>query len=168
MMKLRPRDLILIAVAVVIVLVIAVFGFPNTGSTEVTVTGNVTIELANAPSAINQGMNTTWRLVGGSWTNSTTVNSLGQTVWIIENVTSKSSCYDQLVSASRIAGFDLESQNQTLGLIVTSIGGASNLEFEGRAWQYYVNGVYANRACNIVTVANGDHVVWKYQPNQMG
>ncbi len=168
MMKLRPRDLILMAVAVVIVLVIALFGFPNTGSTGVTVRGNLTIELADAPSPINQGMNTTWTLVGGSWTNTTTVNSLGQTVWIFENVTSNSSCYDQLLSASRIAGFSIESQNQTLGLIVTSIGGASNLEFEGRAWQYYVNGVYANRACNIVTVANGDNVVWKYQPNQMG
>ena len=46
MMKLRPRDLIMIAVAVVIVLVIALFGFPNTGSTEVTVKGNITAGFA--------------------------------------------------------------------------------------------------------------------------
>ena len=168
MMKLRPRDLIMIALVVVIVLIIAVFGFPNTGSTEVSIKSNLTIDFANVPSPTNQGMNTTWKMTGGSSTSSISNNSQGQTVWIFENITSKSNCYDQLVSASRIAGFEIGSQNQTLGLIVTSIGGAANLEFEGRAWQYYVNGMYANRACNIVTVANDDHVIWKYQPNQLG
>ncbi|MGD0817199.1 MAG: DUF4430 domain-containing protein [Methanomassiliicoccales archaeon] len=168
MMKLRPRDWIMIAVAVVIILIIALFGFPNTGSTEATVKTSITIEFANAPTQMNQGKNTTWNMVEGNWISSLTNNSQGETVWKFENVTSKSSCYDQLMAAAHIAAFEVESQNQTLGLIVTSIGACSNLEFEGRAWQYYVNGVYANRACNIVTVANGDHVVWKYQPNQMG
>ena len=168
MMKLRPRDLIMIAVVVVIVLIIALFGFPNTGSTDITIKSNLTIEFANAPSIKNQGMNTTWKMVSGSWTSSMSNNSQGQTVLIFENITSKSNCYDQLVAASRIADFEIGSQNQTLGLIVISIGGAANLDFEGRAWQYYVNGIYANRACNIVTVANDDHVLWKYQPNQLG
>lgn len=168
MPKLRPRDYILIVLAVVIILVIALFGFPNTGNTEVTVKSSLTIQFADAPAPMNQGKNTTWTMAGGSWASSVVNNTSGETVWIFENVTSKSNCYDQLVSASRVGAFDVGSQNQSLGLIVISIAGDSNLEFEGRAWQYYVNGAYANRACNIVTVANGDNVVWKYQPNQMG
>jgi hypothetical protein len=168
MRKLGPRDWILIVVAVVIVLVIALFGFPNTGSTDITVKSSLRIEFANAPAPLNQGENTTWTQVGGVWTPSVTSNLKGETIWTFVNVSSKSNCYDQLVSASRIAPFSVDSQNQSLGLIVVSVGGDSNLAYEGRAWQYYVNGVYANRACNIVTVANGDNVVWKYQPNQMG
>lgn len=166
-MKLNVRDAILIVVAAVIVAVIAVFAFPNLGSTSDTVVSSVSIDFYDAPAPIHQGNITTWTLVDGQWRMSSVDNG-GHTIWVFRNLTSKSSCYDQLVAAAGIAHFSVESQNQSLGLIITAIGGDSNLQYEGRAWQYYVNGVYANRACSVITVGNGDQVIWKYLPNQMG
>jgi Domain of unknown function (DUF4430) len=158
---------ILFAVVIVVVLGLLLMVYFQTGNTTATVTTKLTVNLYDAPSPINQGNTTVWTKVGDSWTNTTYANGDGGTIWVFENITGNSNCYDQLVNASVIAGFGIEVDHQPLGLIVTSIADDGNLEHDGRAWQYFVNGVYANRASNIFAISNGDVVEWKYIPNQM-
>ncbi|TFF91613.1 DUF4430 domain-containing protein [Candidatus Thorarchaeota archaeon] len=43
---------------------------------------------------------------------------------------------------------------------VTSIAGTQN--DATKAWQYWVNGIYASVACNIFEVSDGDTIVWNY------
>ncbi|MCX6651939.1 MAG: DUF4430 domain-containing protein [Methanomassiliicoccales archaeon] len=165
-MKLSSKDVVLVAVAAVVILVIALFGFPNTGSTGETVTTTISIQFFDAPAPIHPGNLTTWALVGGEW-HMTSASNGGSTTWVFKNVTSKSSCYEQLLEAGRIAPFHIDSRNESLGIFVTAIAGEFNQEGGGPGWQYYVNGVYANRACSIITIDNGDQVAWKYQTNQI-
>jgi hypothetical protein len=137
------------------------------GSTTDTVTTKLTINLYDAPAPLHPGNTTTWAKVGGSWTSTSVANADNGTVWVFEDVTSKSNCYDQLMVASAIAGYNVTTETQPLGLIVTAIADDSNLEHDGRAWQYFVDGVYANRASNVFAISNGAVVEWKYIPNQL-
>jgi len=167
-MKLKPVDLALIALAVVIVLVAAVLLLSSGGSTGDTVTTTVRLEFGSAgvPAPINQGNDTVWTKVGNEWTRSSMANSSGTTTWTFRNLTSSSNCYEQLMAAAKIGGFPVGAENQTMGIIVTDIAGDYNLEHENRAWQYFVDGVYANKACNKFAITDGDVVVWRYITNQ--
>jgi len=167
-MKLKSVDLVLIALAVVIVIVAAAYLLSSNGSTGNTVTATIRLEFGSAgvPAPINQGNDTVWIQVGGTWTMTTTANSSGVTTWTFINLTSSSNCYDQLMAAAKIGGFSVVTDNQTLGTLVTGIANDTNLEHENRAWQYYVNGVYANMACNKYAITNGDVVAWRYITNQ--
>lgn len=166
-MKLSPKDIALVAVAAVIILVIALFGFPNTGSTTQTVTTDLTIQFFGAPAPIHPGNLTTWTLAGGVWHMTSVSDPGGNTTWVFKNIEGNSSCYAQLLVAGKVAPFHIDSRNETMGTLVTAIAGDTNQEGGGLCWQYYVNGVYANRACSVITIGNGDQVAWKYQSNQL-
>jgi hypothetical protein len=167
-MKLKPVDLALIVLAVVIVIVAAALLLSTGGSTGDEVTTTVRLEFGSpgVPSPINPGNDTVWTKVGNEWAVTSKPNSSGITTWTFRNLTSGSNCYDQLMAAAKIGGFHVVADNQTMGTIVTEIANDANLEHESRAWQYYVNGVYANKACNKFAILNGDVVIWKYITNQ--
>jgi uncharacterized protein (UPF0333 family) len=160
-MKLKVKDAALIIIAVVIVAVIVVFGFPSQGLTGNTVTATLTIDFVESQAPVYAGNLTTWTNVDGSWTISTVPND-GHSVWVFENMTSKSNCYDQLMAASAIGHFTMHVQNQTLGTFVDGIAGIQNQD-PGAGWQYYINGVYANRACNLNAISIDDEIIWIYQ-----
>ncbi len=162
-MKLKVKDAALIIIAVVIVAVIVVFGFPSQGATGDTVTATLTIDFAESQAPAYSGNLTTWTMIDGSWT-ITSVPNDGHSVWVFENMTSQSNCYEQLIAASSIGHFTMQVQNQTLGTFVDSIAGVQNQD-PGAGWQYYINGVYANRACNLNAISNGDEIIWIYQLN---
>jgi hypothetical protein len=156
--------------ALVVIIVLAGAGlavYLSTGETGATVRTDLSIDFATAPAPLYQGNTTTWTESGGSWTHVSIASPDGHTVWVFENITGRSNCYDQLLGAVQIAGFEVRTENQTLGLLVTSIGGDDNLEYSGLAWQYYVNGVYGNRACNKSAIVDGDVVAWRYMSNQL-
>lgn len=167
-MKLKPVDLALVALAAVVIIVGASYLVSSGGSTGEKVTTTVRFEFGSAdvPAPINPGNDTVWTEVEGAWTSTTEVNATGTTSWLFRNITSDSNGYDQLLAAARIGGFPVVHEDQTLGLIITSIAGDSNLQYESRAWQYFVNGVYANKACNKYVLTDGDTVAWRYITNQ--
>jgi hypothetical protein len=144
-MKLKVKDAVLIIIAVVIVAVIVVFGFPSQGLTGNTVTATLTIDFAASQAPAYAGNLTTWTKVDGSWAISTVPN-----------------CYEQLMAASSLGHFTMHVQNQTMGTFVDGIAGLHNQD-PGAGWQYYINGVYANRACNLNAIINGDEIIWIYQ-----
>lgn len=167
MVKLRPVDVAMIAIAAVILVVIAVFGFPaapgsNDGDK---VTTTLVIDFWGTAAPLNPGNTTTWEKVGGTWQATTEAhNDTVNDRWVLKNISSGANCYLQLLAGASIGGFAVVTDNQTLGMLVTSIAGLVNQEGGGPGWQYYVNEVYANRACNMVGVENGDIVEWKYRP----
>jgi hypothetical protein len=163
MVKLKGKDIALIAIAAVIIVVIVAFGFPSPGGSGGQVTATLTIDFVDADALFNPGNMTTWEKVGGSW-QATTESNANHSVWVFKNVTSESNCYLQLLAASSIGGFKVVTDNQTLGILVTSIAGLTNQLSGGPGWQFYVNGAYANRACNLVGVESGDRIEWKYMP----
>jgi hypothetical protein len=160
-MKLKIKDAVLIVIALVIVAVIVVFGFPNPGPTGITVTTTLSIDFSEWQAPAYSGNLTTWTKVDGSWT-ITSVPNDGHGVWVFKNITSKSNCYEQLLAASSLAQFSVHVQNQTLGTLVDAIAGVEN-QHPGAGWQYYLNGVYANRACNLNAINNGDEILWIFQ-----
>ena len=160
-MKLTPKDVVLAIIAVVIVAVIVIFGFPSQGQTGSMVTATLTIDFAESHAPAYPGNLTTWSKVDGSWTIASVPNA-GHSIWVFENITSVSNCYGQLVAASNLGHFAMHVQNQTLGTFVDNIAGIQN-EDPGAGWQYYINGVYANRACNLNAISNGYDVRWIFQ-----
>ena len=163
MSKLKRTDLVLIAIVAVIIVIIAAFAFPDLGGSEEDVTTTLTIDFIDTDAPLNPGNATTWEMVDGDW-QATTVENSGHSVWTFKNITSGSNCYLQLIEAASIADFEVETQNQTLGLLVTSIAGLTNQVGGGPGWQFYLNGVYGSRACNVIAIANSDIVEWKYMP----
>ncbi|MDD1756231.1 MAG: DUF4430 domain-containing protein [Methanomassiliicoccales archaeon] len=163
MSKLKRTDLALIAIVIVIIVIIAVFAFPDLSGSEDDVTTDLSIDFVDTAAPIHPGNITTWEMVSGEW-QATTVENSGHSVWTFKNITSGSNCYLQLMEAASIADFAVGTQNQTLGLLVTSIADLTNQVGGGPGWQFYLNGVYGNRACNMISIANGDSVEWKYTP----
>lgn len=160
---------IVIAAALVIGMGLLLAVYLQGGATGEAVTADLTIELGDAPASIHPGNRTVWTHQDGEWAYTTEANG-GSTVWTFEGLPSRSNCYDQLMAAAAIAGFTVDTEAQPLGLLVVSIDGLDNNEpavDDGkRAWQFYVDGVYGTRACNITPVAQGGEVVWKYIANQ--
>lgn len=160
---------VVLVVAVVAVGAIALLSFfQGGGGTDKTVTTNLSIEFFGAPDVtIHKGNITTWAMVNGEWAIITTeAQQDGNTTWTFQGIIGRSNCYDPLLEAARIAGTAVAAENQTMGTMVISIDGVSNMEFEARGWQYYVNGTYGNKACNLYALEEGDSVVWKYNTNQ--
>lgn len=157
------KNLILVIAAVVVVALVGVYVLYGSGSTTDTVKTKIAIRFYDAPASINPGNVTTWN--NGAIV-SVFPSTDNYTVYVFENVTSQSNCYAQLVAALSMAHLSFDSENQSMGTIVTAIDGDSNLEHSGRAWQYFVDDVYANRACNYVSIANEDVVEWRYITNQ--
>jgi hypothetical protein len=163
MVKLKGKDIALIAIAAVMIVVIAAFGFPSPAGSGGQVTTTMIIDFEDSDAPLNPGNRTTWEMVGGSW-KATTESNANHSVWVFKNVTSGSNCYLQLLAASSIGGFQVATDNQTLGMLVTSIAGLTNQLGGGPGWQFWVNGVYANRSCNQIGIEDGDTVEWRYKP----
>jgi hypothetical protein len=130
-----------------------------------TVTTMITIDFVGAASPTNPGNLTTWTKIDGSWLKTSVANN-GHSVWIFENVTSKPTCYAQLLVAEEIAGFsDSNASYSSLGgIIIQGMAGLDNQNNGGPGWQYYLNGMYANRSCSLNYLSNGDTVLWMYKP----
>jgi hypothetical protein len=164
-MKKTTTALFAVGTVVVLGLLLLVY-MQSLGTTTGTATTTLTIETKGATGTINPGNTTTWTYSNGAWTSTTHVSAGGNTTYVFEGLTVKSNCYDQLITASNIAGFDVVSDNQTLGLIVTGIDGIANQGNTHDNWQYYVNGVYANKGCAVYALNDGDKVEWKFTSNQ--
>lgn len=169
-MKLKKIDVALIAIIAVVAVAGAAYWLSISGSTGNTVTTTIRLEFGptnEVTAPFHPGNDTVWTKSGNGWTATTSPNASGGTSWTFEDVSSASNCWDQLlVAVNHIGGFHIDSENQTLGLIVTGIGHIGNLQYHSRAWQYYVDGVYANMACNLYAIHDGDTVIWRYITNQ--
>jgi hypothetical protein len=140
------------------------------GNASEPVSGNMTIELYDAPATIHQGNLTVWTYEGGQWTYTTATDNSGNTTWVFEGLTNMTSSYDMLMAASSIAGFTVETDNQVQGTLVTAIDGIENndpaISGGEKAWQFLVDGTYANRAANKYPISEGSEVTWRYMTNQ--
>jgi hypothetical protein len=85
------------------------------------------------------------------------------------NGTLNNTAFSILREASARLGFDLDYMRYTLppGVFVTSINGTPNGE-GGSFWQYWVDGVYGNRAADQYELHDGDSVRWAFVPPQEG
>ena len=130
-----------------------------------TVTTTFTIDFMGADSPTDPGNLTTWTRTSEGWSKTSVAND-GHSVWVFANVTSKPTAFDQLKAAEKIGGFnDTNSPYGYIGGIeIQSLAGLANSNSGGPGWQYYVNGVYANRSCSLYYLSNGDNVVWMYKP----
>jgi hypothetical protein len=141
------------------------------GNASQPVSADMTVELYDAPATIHRGNLTVWTNDDGEWTYTTEDNG-GNTTWVFKGLTNMTSSYDMLMAASSIAGFTVGTENQTLGLLVTAIDGIENndpaISDGERAWQFLVDGDYANRACNKYPISEGSEVTWRYMTNQFG
>jgi hypothetical protein len=91
-----------------------------------------------------------------------TLSNGGKTVWVFNNVTSGSTVLDLVEECSKIGGFEIVTKHYIgLGTLMESIGGVHN-EKPGRGWQYYVNGQYATKACDLFAMDNNDVVTWMF------
>lgn len=159
---------VVLVVAVVAVGAIVLLSFYPTGSaTDKTVSTNLTINFFGAPGVtVHEGNITTWTMVDGEWRNTSVAQPDGNTTWVFQNITAASNCYDLLVAAVAIAGAPIHAEEQSLGTFVVSVDGVANMDYQSRGWQYTVNGVYGNNACNLHAIHSGDDVVWNYQVNK--
>lgn len=164
------KNVFLLVAVVAVGVIVLLYAFPSGEGTEETVTTDLTINFFGAPDVtVHKGGITTWRMVDGQWTSTTEPEQGGNTTWVFLGITGKSNCFDQLKEAVRIAGLPQEAvgnESMPLGTFVKSIDGVANEEFEARGWQYYVNGDYGNKACNLYALVDGDNVEWKYMTNQ--
>ncbi len=130
-----------------------------------TVTTTVTIDFVDAASPTDPGSLTTWKKVDGVWTKTSVANG-GHSVWVFENVTSKPNCFAQLQAAESIGGFGDTNTSYSIigGIKIESLAGLVNQNGGGPGWQYWVNGVYANRSSSLFYISSGDEVTWMYKP----
>jgi hypothetical protein len=130
-----------------------------------TVTTTTTIDFVDASAPTDPGNITTWTRVGNEWLKTSVANG-GHSVWVFVNVTSKPTCYAQLQAIEGIAGFEDTnvSYSEIGGILIQGLAGLENQNNGGPGWQYYLNGVYANRSCSLNYLSNGDIVVWMYKP----
>jgi hypothetical protein len=171
----KKSTTVLFAVFTVVLLgLLLLVYYQGIGNTTGTATTDLTIEFHNVPESmisatyVNIGNTTVWAKVGETWMSTTSTNANGSTIWVFKNITSSSNCYDQLLVASRIVGFEVDVKDYAMGTMVTKLAAVENDEFDARGWQYYVNGIYGNKASNLYSISNGDSVRWDYLSNQAG
>ena len=75
----------------------------------------------------------------------------GETVWQIM----------QKALAEKGISLEYEEYDGGLGVLITKIGNKKNGD-EGKYWQYFVNGEYANMGASNYIVKNGDIIEWKF------
>jgi hypothetical protein len=160
----KRKDTILVGVAAVVIALAAAFYLSTLSGPSTAVSTTLTIDFYSASSPINPGNTTTWTWDGSSWSVDTEVNLSGNSVWIFKDLPSDSDCLSQLLAAKTAANFTVETETFPMGIKVNGIAGLVNQNGGGPGWQYYVNGVYANKACNLYTISNGDSVSWQYKP----
>ncbi len=97
------------------------------------------------------------------------VNGPGWTIGYGPVTTVNNTAFGILLEASRHLGFPLDWVNYTVpsGVFVTSINGTPNGQ-GGMAWQYWVGGVYGDRAANLYPLQDGNTVTWRFATDQGG
>ena len=80
--------------------------------------------------------------------------------------TNNATVADFLFECAEIHGFEVESQyfSGYNSYYITSINGIKE-GIDGRYWQYYVNGEYADVGCSKYVLNDNDLVEWKFEPN---
>ena len=80
--------------------------------------------------------------------------------------TNNATVADFLFECAEIHGFKVESQyfSGYNSYYITSINRIKE-EMDGRYWQYYVNGEYADVGCSKYVLNDNDLVEWKFEPN---
>ncbi len=81
--------------------------------------------------------------------------------------TTNNTAYGLLIEASRALGFPVASQEYSFpgGEFVIAINGSANVP-GGLGWQYWVSGVYGDRASDLFPLHSGDTVLWQYTTDQ--
>lgn len=136
------------------------------GNASGSMSGELTVELYNAPASLHRGNLTVWTNDGGEWSYTTEDNG-GNTTWVFKGLTNVSSSYDMLMAASSIAGFTVETENYpAMGTFVTAIDGIVNnddtISNGERAWLFKVDGDYITRACDKYPISEGSKVTCGY------
>ncbi len=160
----KKKDIILVGVVVAVVALAVAYYLSTQSGPSTNVSTTLTIDFHSSGSPINPGNTTTWTWDGSSWSVHTEANLSGNSVWIFKNMPSGSDCLSQLLAAKDVAGFTVETETFPMGIKVNAIAGFVNQNGGGPGWQYYVNGIYANKACNLYTISKGDSVIWQYKP----
>lgn len=161
----KKSTTILTAVVMVIVLGLLLVVYMQ-GNASGPVSGDMTIELYDAPASIHRGNLTVWTNEGGEWTYTTTDNG-GNTTWVFKGLTNVTSSYDMLMAASTIAGFTVETENYpTMGILVTAVDGVENndnaISNGERAWLFDVDGDPINLSCDRYPISEGSKVTLGY------
>lgn len=81
--------------------------------------------------------------------------------------TTNNTAFGILVEASHRLGFPVVSQPYSFpnGVFVIAINGSVNAP-GGLGWQYWVSGVYGDRASDLFALHQGDTVLWRYTTDQ--
>ncbi len=83
--------------------------------------------------------------------------------------TTNNTAFGILLEAAQRLPFPLQWVNYTVpsGVFVTSINGTPNGQ-GGMSWQYWVGGVYGDRAANLYPLQDGNIVTWRFTTDQGG
>lgn len=83
--------------------------------------------------------------------------------------TANNTAYGILMEAADRLHFTVDSRLYSFprGVFVIAINGSANAP-GGLGWQYWVSGVYGDRAADLFPLHNGDTVVWRYTTDQEG
>lgn len=81
--------------------------------------------------------------------------------------TTNNTAFGILLEASQRLHFSVQWINYTVptGAFVTVINGTPNGQ-GGSSWQYWVSGVYGDRAANLYPLKDGDAVAWRFTSDQ--
>ena len=111
--------------------------------------------------------NATWSPDGdGNWSLLTEARSDNDTLYVVHNVTA-GTVLEALVNGSAVAGFVVESHQESMGAFVDSIDGLEN-GANGHYWSYYLNDEYGIISSDRAAVSDGDEVRWVYMGNPFG
>lgn len=96
-----------------------------------------------------------------------TVEGVNWTIHYGPVTTTNNTAFRILMEASRVLGFAVVSQEYSFpsGEFVLSINGSANVP-GGLGWQYWVSGVYGDRASDLFPLHSGDTVLWRYTTDQ--
>jgi hypothetical protein len=113
------------------------------------------------------GHNVTWDPDGdGNWSLLAEPRVDNDTLYVVHNVTA-GNVLEALVNASAVAGFFVESHQESLGAFVDAIDGLAN-GADGHYWSYYLNGEYGIISSDRAAISDGDEVRWVFMGNPFG
>ena len=97
------------------------------------------------------------------------VDGPGWTIAYGPVTTTNNTAFAILLEASHRLAFPVQWVNYTVpsGVFVTSINGTPNGQ-DGMSWQYWVGGVYGDRAASLYPLHDGDSVTWAFTTDQGG
>jgi uncharacterized protein DUF4430 len=119
----------------------------------------VTVQGMQAPPVLAQGeIHASLRIETASWT-----------ISYVNVTTTNNTVFSLLREASDRQGFPVRWVTYTIpdGVFVLEINGTANGD-GGLYWQYWVDGVYGDRAADKKEVFNGDQVIWRHADPREG